>query len=79
MGLDRSRNLWYKSGACLRNIPGVSILTIKEVNSVMQQCTLCNEHIEEFQMELGEAVEVDGEYWHADCFAEYFGEVLEDA
>lgn len=54
-------------------------MTIKEVNSVMQQCTLCNEHIEEFQFELGEAVEVDGEYWHADCFAEYFGEVLEDA
>jgi hypothetical protein len=45
----------------------------------MQQCTLCNEHIEEFQLQFGEAVEVDGEYWHAECFAEYFGEVLEDA
>jgi hypothetical protein len=41
------------------------------------QCTLCNEHIEEVEVEFGDAVEVDGEYWHADCFAEYFGEVLE--
>ena len=43
------------------------------------QCTLCNEHIMENEVDFGEAVEVDGEYWHAECFAEYFGEVLESA
>jgi len=45
----------------------------------MEQCTLCNEAFEQIEMELGEIVEVDEEYWHAECYAEYFGEVLETA
>jgi hypothetical protein len=30
-------------------------------------------------MEFGEILEVDEEYWHAECYAEYYGEVLETA
>ena len=41
------------------------------------QCTFCNEHIEENEIEFGEVYELDGECWHADCYAEYFGETLE--
>ncbi len=41
------------------------------------QCTLCNEHIDDIEFELDDAFEVEGEYWHAECYAEYFGEVLE--
>jgi len=41
------------------------------------QCTLCNEHIDPVEFELDEAFEVEGEYWHAECYTEYFGEVLE--
>jgi hypothetical protein len=41
------------------------------------QCTLCNEHIDEKDFEFGEAVEVDGEFWHAECYEEYFEEALE--
>jgi len=43
------------------------------------QCTLCNEYIEDNEIEFGEAYEVDGEYWHADCFDEYFEEHLQEA
>ncbi len=41
------------------------------------QCRLCNEAIEEHELEFEEAYKIDDEYWHAECFAEYFGEVLE--
>ncbi len=43
----------------------------------MKQCTLCNEHIEDVEFEFGDAYELDDEYWHAECYAEYFGEPLE--
>lgn len=43
------------------------------------RCTLCNEEIESSDIEFGEVEIIEGEYWHADCFAEYFGEVLEEA
>ena len=41
------------------------------------QCTLCNEHIEEEELAFGEATEVDGEYWHSECYLEYYGELVE--
>lgn len=41
------------------------------------QCRLCNEHIEDVELHFGEVVEFDGEYWHAECYAEYFDEVAE--
>lgn len=41
------------------------------------RCTLCNEYIEEVDFQFGDALEVDGEYWHAECYAEYFDEALE--
>lgn len=41
------------------------------------QCTLCNEHIDEVQLQFGDAIEIEGEYWHAECYAEYYDEVLE--
>jgi hypothetical protein len=37
-------------------------------------CTLCNEHIEEMELEFEEAFKIEDEYWHAECFAEYFEE-----
>jgi len=49
----------------------------KEVRLGMR-CSLCNEPIEEHQLEFTEVYEIDGEYWHAECYAEYFDEVLEE-
>lgn len=43
------------------------------------RCRLCNEHIEDIEMQFGDVVEIEGEYWHGECFAEYFEEVLEVA
>ena len=43
------------------------------------QCPLCNEHIEPDELEFGDIQEIEGEYWHAECFSEYFEEVLEVA
>lgn len=43
----------------------------------MKLCTLCNEAFEQVEIEFGEMVEVDEEFWHAECYAEYFGETLE--
>jgi hypothetical protein len=37
----------------------------------------CNEHIEESEFELDEVYEIDGEYWHAECYTEYFDETVE--
>ena len=45
----------------------------------MHLCALCNERIDEVQIEFDEYVELDGEYWHVECYAEYFDEVLETA
>lgn len=42
------------------------------------QCRLCNEQIEQHEFDFEEAFKLEDEYWHADCFAEYFGEVLEE-
>lgn len=41
------------------------------------RCTLCNEHIEQVDFDFGDAVELDEEYWHAECYAEYFDEAYE--
>ena len=46
----------------------------------MHRCALCNEHIEEVDIQFNEVVILDDdEYWHLDCYAEYFGEVFEEA
>ena len=41
------------------------------------QCALCNETIDQVQIDFEDAFKVEDEYWHAECFAEYFDEVLE--
>jgi hypothetical protein len=41
-------------------------------------CALCNEQIEDIEVELGEVRTLNGEHWHAECFIEYFGDVFED-
>jgi len=43
------------------------------------QCSFCNEPIEREDMEMGEVVCVEGNYWHHDCFIEYFGVTPEEA
>lgn len=35
-------------------------------------CTLCNEWIEQQQIDFGEAYVIEEEYWHRECFEEYF-------
>jgi hypothetical protein len=50
----------------------------KEVTFGMR-CALCNEYIEPIELELGDAKIVDGEYWHTDCYAEYYDEELAEA
>ena len=42
------------------------------------QCTLCNESIDVMELEFEEAFIIEGEYWHVECYAEYFDEVLEE-
>lgn len=43
------------------------------------QCRLCNESFEQVELDFGEVIQIDDEYWHADCYAEYFDESLETA
>jgi hypothetical protein len=40
----------------------------------MKLCTLCNEAFEQVDMDFGEIIEIEEECWHAECYAEYFGE-----
>jgi len=49
----------------------------KEVTNV--RCRLCNEHIDDVDVQFNDVVEIEGEFWHAECFAEYFEEVLDVA
>lgn len=44
-------------------------------------CALCNDTIEEIDIKFGDVRIIDEEYWHIDCYAEYFedAEVLEEA
>ncbi|GMW03529.1 MAG: hypothetical protein AMXMBFR84_46630 [Candidatus Hydrogenedentota bacterium] len=41
-------------------------------------CAFCNEHIEEILVHFGDVRILDEEYWHLECYAEYFGEALEE-
>lgn len=41
-------------------------------------CSLCNESFEQAEIELGEVITIDDEHWHAECYAEYFDETLEN-
>ena len=43
----------------------------------MAHCALCNESFEPIAFELGEVVQIEDEYWHVECYTEYFGEVPE--
>ena len=43
------------------------------------RCTLCNEAIDSIQLDFEEVIKVDDEYWHTECYAEYFGELFEEA
>jgi len=74
--LDVAVNPWYKPGKIERENESFNP-SRKEVIATMKQCTLCNEHIEDVDFEFGEAVDLEGECWHAECYYEYFGEVLE--
>lgn len=40
-------------------------------------CALCNESFEQVEIEFGEVLKVEDEYWHTDCYAEYFEDSLE--
>jgi hypothetical protein len=45
----------------------------------MHCCALCNELIEDVLIQFGDYRVVDDEYYHLECYAEYFDEVLEEA
>jgi hypothetical protein len=41
----------------------------------MKCCALCNEEISKLEFQTREAVELDnGEFWHVECYTEYYGE-----
>ena len=49
--------------------------TPKNFNGVVKdkmQCTLCNETFEQIEIDFGEVLKMDDEYWHAECYSEYF-------
>ncbi len=71
--------MWYKPSACrcVRGLYRKTNMHEKEVNCSMQ-CQLCNEHIEDVEFQFEDAFEIDGEFWHSECYAEYFGEVYEE-
>ena len=45
----------------------------------MHTCALCNEAIEDIDVQFGDVRVLDNEYWHLECYAEYFDEMLEEA
>lgn len=47
-------------------------------HEMTHSCPLCNEAIDEKEIQFGEVKMLGDEYWHLDCYAEYFDEVLEE-
>ena len=46
----------------------------------MHVCAFCNETIEDVLIQFGDVrILDDNEYWHLECYAEYFDEALEEA
>lgn len=43
------------------------------------RCALCNEPIDYVELRFDGIIEMHGEYWHTECYAEYFDEMLEVA
>ena len=41
-------------------------------------CAFCNEAIEPVDISFNEVKILDGEYWHLDCYAEYFEDAFEE-
>lgn len=39
-------------------------------------CQLCNEYIDEDQILFGDALKMEDEIWHTECFREYFGDAV---
>lgn len=45
---------------------------------MQHRCALCNELIEDVHIQFGEFERIEDEYWHVECYAEYFDEALEE-
>lgn len=45
----------------------------------MHICALCNDAIVDIDIQFGEYKRVDDEYWHLECYSEYFDEALQEA
>lgn len=41
------------------------------------QCTLCNELVDEFDIKFDGARQIEDEFWHAECYSEYFENEVE--
>jgi hypothetical protein len=54
-------------------------LQFLEKEVIAMRCRLCNEYIEDVDVDYGDIVEISGEYWHPECFAEYFEETVDVA
>ena len=45
----------------------------------MHICSLCNDTIVDIDIQFGEYKRIDDEYWHLECYSEYFDEALQQA
>ena len=43
----------------------------------MHLCALCNDAIMDIDIQFGEYKTSGSEYWHLDCYSEYFDETVE--
>jgi len=58
--------------------PGRREILRKEVKVTMH-CSLCNEAFGQADIEVGEIIQLGDEFWHSECYSEYFEEALEPA
>ena len=63
----------YRTGGPKQASPG------RKGGEMAMQCRLCNEAFEQVDLDFGEVIQIEDEYWHAECYAEYFDEALETA
>ena len=87
--LDTAWNLWYTSDGFvfISNQGSGSKVLGADQNScrkggdlAVHSCQFCNESIDYEDIHYSDnVIQIEKTYWHADCYAEYFGLELEEA
>jgi len=74
-----AKNLLNSGAQSGANPPGAQESILGKGGEEAMHCRLCNESFSHSEFEFGEVIQLGDEFWHVDCYSEYFDEALEPA